>query len=75
MTAAPPPRSSRSTIAELRSVAVSGLFVLAVFYTLHLGREFFLPIVLALFLALLLRPVVRACGCFACHLPRPPCWS
>ena len=46
-------------IAEFRSVAISGLFVLAVFYTLHLGQDFFLPIVLALFLALLLRPVVH----------------
>jgi predicted PurR-regulated permease PerM len=59
VTTAPPSRSSRATIAELRSVAISGLFILAVFYTLHLGREFFLPIVLALFLALLLRPVVQ----------------
>lgn len=55
----PPPRASRATIAELRSVAITGLFVLAVFYTLHLGRDFFLPIMLALFLALLLRPVVQ----------------
>lgn len=59
MTASPPPRSSRATIAELRSVAISGLFILAVFYTLHLGQDFFLPIVLALFLTLLLRPVVQ----------------
>lgn len=55
----PPIRSSRATIAEFRSVAVSGLFILAVFYTLHLGKGFFLPIALALFLALLLRPVVQ----------------
>jgi len=40
-------------------VAISGLFILAVFYTVHLGREFFLPIVLALFVALPLRPVVQ----------------
>ncbi len=55
----PSPRVSRATIAELRSVAITGLFVLAVFYTLHLGRDFFLPLMLALFLALLLRPVVQ----------------
>lgn len=55
----PAPRASRATIAELRSVAITGLFVLAVFYTIHLGKEFFLPIALALFLALLLRPVVQ----------------
>ncbi len=59
MTTTPPPRPSRAAIAELRSFAITGLFVLAVFYTLHLGREFFLPITLALFLALLLRPVVQ----------------
>ena len=56
---APSPRPSRATIAELRSVAITGLFVLAVFYTLKQGKEFFLPIVLALFLAMLLRPVVQ----------------
>ena len=59
MTASPPHRVSRATIAELRSVAITGLFVLAVFYTLHLGKEFFLPIALAVFLAMLLRPVVQ----------------
>ncbi len=55
--AATPP--SRFRPAELRSVAITGLFVLAVFYTLHLARDLFLPIVLALFLSLLLTPVVR----------------
>lgn len=53
------PRTSRASIAELRSVAITGLFVLAVFYTLHLGQDFFLPLMLAMFLALLLRPVVQ----------------
>lgn len=42
-----------------RSLALSGLFVLAAFYTLYFGRAFFLPIVLALLLSFLLRPVVR----------------
>jgi predicted PurR-regulated permease PerM len=55
--AATPP--SRFRPAELRSVAITGLFVLAVFYTLHLARDLFLPIVLALFLSLLLTPIVR----------------
>lgn len=59
MTPPPLPRATRASIAELRSVAITGLFVLAVFYTLHLGQDFFLPIMLALFLALLLRPVVQ----------------
>lgn len=36
-----------------------GLFVLGVFYTLHLGRVFFLPIVLAVLLDFLLGPAIR----------------
>ena len=54
-----PSMANRFRIAELRSVAISGLFVLAVLYTLHLARDLVLPIVLALFLSLLLQPVVR----------------
>ncbi len=54
-----PSLANRIRTAEFRSVAVSGLFVLAVLYTLHLARDLVLPIVLALFLALLLLPVVR----------------
>jgi predicted PurR-regulated permease PerM len=46
--------------ADARHVALIGLFVLAVFYTLHLARDFFLPIVLAILLDFLLSPVVRA---------------
>jgi predicted PurR-regulated permease PerM len=37
-----------------------GLFVLAVFYTLHLAQSFFLPIALAILLDFLLSPLVRA---------------
>jgi len=43
-----------------RHVALVGLLVLAVFYTLHLAQAFFLPIVLAILLDFLLSPVVRA---------------
>ncbi len=43
----------------VRNVALTGLFVLAAFYTLYFARAFFLPIVLALLLSLLLLPVVR----------------
>ncbi len=53
---------AKPRLIKFRSVAVTGLFVLAVFYTLHLGRDFFLPLVLAFFLAQLLRPMVRALG-------------
>lgn len=44
----------------IRSLALTGLFVLAAFYTLYLGRAFFLPIVLAVLLNFLFSPVVRA---------------
>jgi predicted PurR-regulated permease PerM len=43
----------------VRSIALTGLFVLAAFYTLYLARSFILPIVLALLLNFLLNPVVR----------------
>ncbi|HEU4474619.1 MAG TPA: AI-2E family transporter [Gemmatimonadales bacterium] len=45
--------------ADARHVALIGLFLLAVFYTLHLAQDFFLPIVLAILLDFLLSPVVR----------------
>jgi predicted PurR-regulated permease PerM len=44
---------------EIRSIAVTGLFVLALFYTLYFAREFFLPIVLAVLLDFLLSPLIR----------------
>ncbi len=44
---------------DIRSVAITGLFVLALFYTLYLASEFILPVVLALLLNFLLRPAVR----------------
>lgn len=44
---------------DVRSVALTGLFLLATFYTLYLGRSFFLPIVLGVLLSFLLTPVVR----------------
>ncbi len=43
----------------IRSLALTGLLVLATFYTLYFGRAFFLPIILALLLNSLLSPVVR----------------
>ncbi len=45
---------------EVRSVAITGLFILAVFYTLFFARAFLLPIVLAVLLDFLLSPVIRA---------------
>ena len=43
----------------VRSIATTGLFILAVLYTLYLARPFLLPVVLALLLTFLLRPLVR----------------
>ena len=46
--------------ADARHVALVGLFILAVLYTLHLAQAFILPIVLAVLLDFMLSPVVRA---------------
>ena len=51
----------------VRSIALTGLFILAAFYTLYFGRAFFLPIVLGLLLNFLLSPVVR--GLKKIHIP------
>jgi predicted PurR-regulated permease PerM len=45
---------------EIRSLSITGLFVLAAFYTLYFARAFFLPIVLAVLLDFLLSPLIRA---------------
>src|SRR6266542_939628 len=44
---------------DVRSIALTGLFILAVFYTIYFMRAMLLPIVLALLLSYLLRPIVR----------------
>jgi predicted PurR-regulated permease PerM len=44
---------------EIRSLSITGLFVLASFYTLYFARAFFLPIVLAVLLDFLLSPLIR----------------
>lgn len=43
----------------VRSIALTGLFILACFYTVYFGRAFFLPIVLAFVFTFLLSPIVR----------------
>ena len=57
---------ARLRIAELlqrpfgvRSIALTGLFVLAIFYTVYFMRSILLPIILAVLLSYLLRPIVR----------------
>jgi predicted PurR-regulated permease PerM len=47
---------------DIKSVALTGLFVLAVFYTMYFMRALLLPLVLALLLSYLLAPLVRAFG-------------
>ena len=44
----------------VRSLALTGLFILAVFYTIYFMRAVLLPLVLAVLLSYLLRPIVRA---------------
>jgi predicted PurR-regulated permease PerM len=44
---------------DVRSIALTGLFILAVFYTIYFMRSVLLPMVLALLLSYLFRPIVR----------------
>src|SRR5256714_8555155 len=52
---------------DVRSIALTGLFVLAVFYTMYFMRAMLLPLVLALLLSYLLVPVVRALAVTKIH--------
>ena len=45
---------------DVRSVALTGLLTLSVFYTMYFMRVILLPLVLAVLLSYLLRPIVRA---------------
>src|ERR1700694_1904455 len=54
---------------EIRSLSITGLFVLALFYTLYFAQAFFLPIVLAILLDFLLSPLIRALK--RGHIPEP----
>jgi predicted PurR-regulated permease PerM len=67
---------ARFRIAELlqrpfgiRSIALTGLFILAVFYTIYFMRSVLLPIVLGVLLSYLLRPIVRALAQLKIPLP------
>ena len=44
---------------DIKSLALTGLFVLAIFYTMYFMRAVLLPLVLALLLSYLLTPLVR----------------
>ena len=43
----------------VQSISLTGLFILAVFYTIFFMRSILLPVVLALLISFLLRPIVR----------------
>jgi predicted PurR-regulated permease PerM len=67
---------ARLRIAELlqrpfgiQSVFLAGLFILAIFYTIYFMRSILLPIVLALLLSYLLRPIVRGLARLKIPLP------
>ncbi len=47
---------------DIRSFALTGLFVLALFYTMYFMRAVLLPIVLALLLSYLFKPLLRGLG-------------
>lgn len=53
------PEKPRPETAIRSSWALTGLFVMAAFYTVYLMRSFLLPVVLALILTYVLAPVVR----------------
>ncbi|HWG78914.1 MAG TPA: AI-2E family transporter [Stellaceae bacterium] len=54
---------------KMRSVAITGLFVLAIFYTLYFTAEIAIPLVFALLFKLLLQPGVRLLG--RAKMPQP----
>ena len=54
---------------HVHSVTLTGLFILAVFFTLHLGRVIFLPITIALLFAVLFAPLLRRLR--QLHIPEP----
>src|SRR6266511_1062855 len=67
---------ARVRIAELmqrpfgvQSISLTGLFILAVFYTIYFTRSILLPVVLALLLSYLLRPIVRGLAKLKIPLP------
>jgi predicted PurR-regulated permease PerM len=52
----------------IRSISLTGIFILTCFYALYFGRDFFLPVTLAIVLNFLLAPVVRGLNRF--RIPR-----
>src|SRR3954467_1358782 len=63
----PPPRRRFRRPADVKSMALTGLFILASFYTLYFMRAMLLPLVLALLLSYLLVPLVRGLARIKIH--------
>lgn len=59
---AAPPEEAASLPRDIRSVVLTGIFVLLIFYTLQNTSEIAIPLVFAILLKLLLQPAVRALG-------------
>src|SRR3984893_9432543 len=58
----PLPEVANATVfsqTNIRSFSITGLFVLAFFYTLYFAADFVLPVALALLMSLLLLPLVE----------------
>lgn len=53
------PATPSPPLAPKRSFAITGLFVLAVCYTLHIAQDILMPVTAAVILALLLQPAIR----------------
>ena len=56
----PPDAQVDAKLSGMPAVAVKGLFVLALFYTVYFARSLLLPIVLGVLFSLILSPLVRA---------------
>jgi predicted PurR-regulated permease PerM len=65
----PPDAHVQATLSGTPSVAIKGLFLLALFYTFFFARSLLLPVVLAVLLSLILYPAVRCLK--RLYLPEP----
>jgi predicted PurR-regulated permease PerM len=55
----PPDLQEFQSPIDIRSISITGIFLLSVLYSLYFARDFLLPVVLALVLSFLLAPAVR----------------
>ena len=64
----PPDLQEFQSPIDIRSISITGIFLLSVLYSLYFARDFLLPVVLALVLSFLLAPAVR--WMLRLHIPR-----